>query len=68
MSNKKQKTKEIWSVEDRRDGPSIWTRVGTAFENADGTYQLRLSAYPVNGRLHMRDPAPSRTDANDSTN
>lgn len=49
--------KEVWLVEDRREGKSMWTRVGTAFENADGSWNIRLSALPVaGGRLNMRDP------------
>jgi hypothetical protein len=44
-------------VEDRREGKSIWTRVGVAFENTDGSWNIRLSALPVgSGRLNMRDP------------
>lgn len=49
--------KEVWLVEDRKEGKSIWTRVGVAFENADGSWNIRLSALPVgSGRLNMRDP------------
>jgi len=49
--------KEVWLVEDRREGKSIWTRVGVAFENTDGSWNIRLSALPVgSGRLNMRDP------------
>ena len=54
--------KEVWLVEDRREGKSMWTRVGTAFENNDGSWNIRLSALPVaGGRLNMRDPLV-RTD------
>jgi hypothetical protein len=52
--------KEVWLVEDRREGKSIWTRVGVAFENTDGSWNIRLSALPVGGgRLNMRDPLPA---------
>ena len=30
-------------------------RVGCAFVNRDGSYNLFLDALPVNGRLHMRE-------------
>lgn len=51
--------KEVWLVEDRKNHRSVWTRVGTAFENADGSWNIRLSALPVGaGRLNMRDPLP----------
>lgn len=53
----KRRYKEVWLVEDRREGKSIWTRVGVAFENTDGSWNIRLSALPVGGgRLNMRDP------------
>lgn len=59
----KRRFKEVWLVEDRREGKSVWTRVGTAFENADGSWNIRLSAMPVaGGRLNMRDPV-AREDA-----
>jgi hypothetical protein len=50
--------KEVWLVEDRKSARSVWTRVGTAFENADGSWNLRLSAVPLGGRLNIRDPLP----------
>ncbi len=56
-AGEKRRFKEVWLVEDRREGKSMWTRVGTAFENADGSWNIRLSAMPVaGGRLNMRDP------------
>lgn len=57
--------KELWMVEDREgDGEkkSFWTRIGVAFENKDGSYSLILAAFPVNGRIQMRDPLPPRED------
>ena len=63
--NDRRRLKEVWLVEDRREGKSLWTRVGTAFENNDGSWSIRLSAMPVGGgRLNMRDPA-TRTAAID---
>ncbi len=51
--------KEVWLVEDRKNSRSVWTRVGTAFENSDGSWNIRLSALPVGtGRLNVRDPLP----------
>lgn len=47
-----------------------WTRVGSAFENSDGSWNLRLWALPVANpksglaELHMRAPRPAVTDAN----
>ena len=33
----------------------FWIRVGTAFENRDGSQTILLDALPVNGKLHIRD-------------
>lgn len=53
--------KHIWMVEDvkQSDGPgkTYWTKVGTAFANLDGSWSLELSAFPVSGKLQLRDPA-----------
>lgn len=60
--------KELWMVEDRGEGndaKSFWTRVGVAFENRDGSWSLIFAAYPVNGRVQMRDPSP-REDGDDA--
>ena len=41
-----------------------WTRVGVAFENSDGSWNLRLHALPLANpktglaELHMREPRP----------
>ena len=51
------KHKEVWLVDDRQDGRSAWTRVGTAYEKSDGSWTIRLSALPVSGgRMNIRDP------------
>ena len=62
MSNKRG-IKHIWMIEDvaatpTREAKSYWTRIGVAFENRDGSWKLELSAMPIHGRLHMRDPQP----------
>lgn len=43
---------------DGQPGKSLWTRVGFAFQNRDGTWNLELSALPTDGRIHMRPPRP----------
>lgn len=61
-SKPRRRFKEVWMVEDRPEAKSIWTRVGTAFENQDGSWNIRLSALPVgSGRLNMRDPIDRST-------
>ena len=38
-----------------KDPKSIWTKVGTAFENKDGSVNVYLNALPVNGKLQIRE-------------
>jgi hypothetical protein len=60
------KYKNLFMVEDftASDGEnrSVWTKVGVAFENRDGSFSLELGAFPVSGRLQMRDPRPPREE------
>lgn len=62
---------EVFSItEYLKDGESkaAWLRVGAAFQNKDGSFNLLLRAYPLPDpktgmpRLHMRLPQP-KTDA-----
>ena len=51
-----QHTRPVYTVLDRADGHrSIWTRIGTAYTNRDGSITVRLDALPVNGVLQIRD-------------
>ena len=43
-------------VEDEGQDKARWTQIGVGFQNRDGSYNLRLDATPVNGKLHMRLP------------
>jgi len=62
MSNPQQpnsKTKRVaYTVVERSEGKSYWLRVGTAFENRDGSLNVYLDAIPVNGRLQIREYQP----------
>jgi hypothetical protein len=44
----------IESANDEYD--DYWCRIGTAFENKDGSLNVKLNALPVNGSLHIREP------------
>lgn len=41
-------------VETNREKP-LWNRIGTAFENRDGSFNVLLNALPVDGKLHIRE-------------
>ena len=50
---------EVFTIEDRpaKEGKTqkaLWTRVGTAFTNKDGSINVYLAALPVNGKLQIR--------------
>ncbi len=36
---------------------SIWWRIGTAWINRDQSINIQLDAFPVNGKLHVREPS-----------
>ena len=50
--------KELWGVARREEGKDLWTRIGTAFENKDGSWNLRMNFVPVDPTtaIQMRDP------------
>ena len=56
MESKTMKT--VFTVVERGQGKSYWTRVGVGFVNRDGSTTLRLDAIPVNGTLQVRDWEP----------
>jgi len=39
---------------------AFWTKVGAAFKNRDGSYNILLDALPTHGKLHMRFEDPQR--------
>ena len=49
--------KIVYAITERGDR-SYWTRVGVAYTNRDGSLNLRLDAFPVNGTLQVRDWTP----------
>ncbi len=55
--------KDVYTIiekEDREKG--FWVRIGSAFENRDGSQTLLLDALPVNGKLHVRDRKKKEAD------
>ena len=61
--------KVVWTVVDRGQGKSFWTRVGVGFVNRDGSLTLRLDAIPMSGTLQVREwqePFERRAEATDA--
>jgi hypothetical protein len=50
--------KVVWTVVDRGQGKSFWTRVGVGYVNRDGSLSLRLDAIPMSGNLQVREWEP----------
>jgi len=49
---------DAYSIKARGEGASIWTRCGSAFINRDGSINVYLDVLPLDGKLHIRRPAP----------
>jgi len=47
--------KEVYTIVANDNGKDFWIRVGVAFENKDGSLNVRLNCLPLNGTLHIRD-------------
>ena len=45
-------------IEKPGDKQSFWLRIGWGSVNHDGSFNLRLDALPVNGKLQVRDWQP----------
>ena len=49
--------KEVFSIipDEKKGGPK-WVRVGTAYVNKDSSLNVVLDVFPLDGKLHIRDP------------
>lgn len=54
--------KAVYTIIERGQGRAYWLRIGVAFVNRDGSFNVRLDALPVNGQLHIRDPKPEEDE------
>jgi hypothetical protein len=60
MDEQQQKSmKVVYTVVERGQGKSFWTRIGVGFTNKDGSLNLRLDAVPINGTLQVREWEPA---------
>jgi hypothetical protein len=42
-------------IERKGSDKSIWSRVGSAWLNRDGSFNVVLDSYPVGGKIHVRE-------------
>lgn len=55
MSRGQKERFAVYAVRDRgQDEKAWWTRIGTAFENNDGSLSVIFEALPVDGRCQIR--------------
>lgn len=67
MEKEKSRRFEVFTIREytqERQIKTHWTKIGAAFENSDGSWNLRLHALPLANPktgladLHMREPRP----------
>lgn len=58
MDNDTRPMKVVYTIVERQPGKSFWVRLGAAFANRDGSWNIQLDAVPTNGKLQLRDPEP----------
>ena len=56
---------EVFTIIETDGSKARWTKVGVAFVNRDGSFNVKLDALPVNGTLHIR-PRQSKQRQDDN--
>ncbi len=61
--------KDVFHITDREasgsePAKSIWTKIGVAFVNRDQSLNVVLDAFPVNGKLHIRERKTAKQNSN----
>jgi len=51
----------------QRGTHKYWTRIGAAFVNRDGSFNVKLDAIPVTGEIHVRDYVPREDDRDEGS-
>ncbi|HET7785129.1 MAG TPA: hypothetical protein VIR81_07365 [Myxococcales bacterium] len=44
-----------YNIIERQGGRRIWSRVGTAFKNRDGSINIFLDSLPIGGKIQIRE-------------
>jgi hypothetical protein len=58
MENNTKRPRAVYAVVPKQEGKDVWLRVGSAFENRDGSIAVLLDAVPVGGKLQIREYQP----------
>lgn len=60
------KRKAVYTIIEREgSSKDYWLRLGTAYVNRDDSLTVYLNAYPVNGKLHIRDLPEGTRDSSE---
>src|SRR5262245_34810331 len=63
MESNVRRPRAVYAVVPKPEGKDVWLRVGSAFENRDGSVSVLLDAVPVGGKLQIRDYQPRDAQA-----
>jgi len=51
---------EVFTIVEANNGnglkKDLWIRIGSAFDNNDGSINIKLNALPLSGKLQLREP------------
>ena len=48
--------KDVYVIIEGKEGnKDIWQKIGTAFDNRDGSINVYLNCLPLSGKLHIRE-------------
>ena len=63
-----EKTLRVYTIvkSDKEGQKDFWQSIGRAFENKDGSLNVRLNALPINGQLHIREDKTEK-ETNENT-
>lgn len=62
--------KEVFAII-QRNGSSdkkakpFWQKIGVAFPNSDGSLNVLLNCFPLDGRIHIRDAKKESNEGNE---
>ena len=69
MEAKTHKMKTVYTITERDNGKSFWTKIGVGFVNTDGSINLKLDAIPIGGhQIQVRDYEPYDPARNNGNN
>jgi hypothetical protein len=57
-STSKAPSHNAYHVRDRKGSEAIWTRIGSAWQHADGKgFNVQIDVVPLDGRITLRTPS-----------